>query len=164
MDKVRYCTPEWFSETARLYQENTSLQKELSKLSNRVSFKIKALPAWGITQDILFAVFLKHGQLTRLGFISEAEAQTESEYILTASPQEWKKILRGESKFVTDFMLGKIVLDQGSRVGVLTVAPYSNALVKALTAVELQFQDEMTSEELEEYQHYHEQFRAELAV
>ena len=129
-----------------------------------LSFKIKAEPAWGITRDVLFAFFILHGELTRLGFIREDEAQIESEFILTASPQEWKKILQGDAKFIADFMLGKIVLEQGNRVTVLGVAPYSNAIIKALTAVDLQFPDEMTSEELQEYQRYHEQFRAELDV
>jgi hypothetical protein len=164
MTTVRYCTPEWFSESARLYQANTSLQDELNKLSHKVTFKITAAPDWGITRDILFAFFILHGKLTRLGFIREDEAKIESEFILTASPQEWKKILRGEAKFITDFILGKIVLEQGNRVTMLGVAPYSNAIVKALTAVDLQFPDEMPPDELQEYQGYHQQFRAELDV
>lgn len=164
MNRVRYCTPEWLSEAAKRYQENPNLQNELEKLSHKVSFKIKAEPAWGINQDILFACFINQGQLTRLGLLSEKEALTESEFILSATPHEWKKILRGDAKFITDFVLGKIVLEQGNRVAVLGVAPYSNAIIKALTAIELQFPDEMTADELEQYQAYIVEFRASLGV
>jgi hypothetical protein len=61
-------------------------------------------------------------------------------------------------------MLGKIKLTQGSKVGVLNVAPYSGALVDGLTQHELQFPDEMTPYELEQYRADVRQFRSELGV
>ena len=82
----------------------------------------------------------------------------------TATPQEWKKILRKENKFLTDFMLGKITLEQGTKVGVLGLAPYANSFVDALTQVELRFPDELTAQELEEYRAYVRDFRARLGV
>jgi hypothetical protein len=72
--------------------------------------------------------------------------------------------LRKESKFVTDFMLGKITLEQGSKVGVLGVAPHSNSFVDGLTRSELQFPDEMSPEELADFRAYMSRFRAELGV
>jgi hypothetical protein len=81
-----------------------------------------------------------------------------------ATPQEWKKILRKESKFLTDFMLGKISLDLGSKVGVLGLAPYANTFIEALTQVELQFPDEMEASALAEFRSYVSNFRDRLAV
>ena len=62
--------------------------------------------------------------------------------------EKWKSILRKERKFLTDFMLGRLPLVQGSKVGVLSIAPYANTFVDALTQAELQFPDEMAPEEL----------------
>ena len=61
-------------------------------------------------------------------------------------------------------MLGKITLEQGSKVGILGVAPHSNTFVDALTQKELLFPDEMSPDELEEYRAYMKSFRAELGV
>jgi putative sterol carrier protein len=164
MTTVQYCTPEWFSEVLNLYPQHPSLQADLAKFSYKVSYKVKAEPAWGIQQDIIFAFYVDKGQITKLGFISAQQADAESEFILTATPQEWKKLLRGESKFVTDFVLGKVILDKGSKVTVLGVAPYSTPLIKTLTLVDLQFPDEMTPAELESYTAYQQEFRVHLGV
>jgi len=164
MTTVQYCTPEWFSEVSRLYPDQQNLQDDLAKFSYKVSYKIKAEPAWGIEQDIIFAFYVDKGKITNLGFISHEQAAEESEFILTATPQEWKKLLRGEAKFVTEFVLGKVILDKGSKVTVLGVAPYSTPLIKTLTLVDLQFPDEMTPAELEQYRAYQKEFRQQLGV
>ncbi len=52
---------------------------------------------------------------------------------MAASPQEWKLVLRKEHKFLTDFMLGKIRLEQGSKVGVLGFAPFADTFIDAVT-------------------------------
>jgi hypothetical protein len=148
---VRYCTPEWLQASAEGYRSTPRFRQELRKLTTRTCFLVKAEPAWGIDKDILFAAFVRQGELEKLAFLSADDAKDQAEFILAATPHEWKKILRRESKFVTDFMLGRITLEQGSRVGVLAVAPYSNTLVQVLTQTELQFPDEMTPEELTAY-------------
>ena len=127
-------------------------------------YRVKAEPAWGIDKDIIFSMFIDKGELTRIAFIAEEDALKEAEYVISATPQEWKKILRKQSKFLTDFMLGKIKLDHGSKVGVLGVAPHANTVVDILTQVELQFPDEMSAEELATYRANFEEFRANLGV
>ena len=127
-------------------------------------YRVMAEPAWGIDQDIIFGMFVDKGELTKIAFFSEEDALKEAEYVIAATPQEWKKILRKEKKFVTDFMLGKIKLEHGSKVGVLAVAPHANTVVDLLTQVELQFPDEMSAEELTAYRANFEKFRANLGV
>ncbi len=161
---LQYCTPEWLEEGRRLFQSNPGLKKALEKLSAKTCFRVKAEPKWGIEKDIIFGAFVEKGELTQLSFFSEAEAKKQSDYILAATPQEWKKILRKESKFVTDFMLGKITLEQGSKVAVLGLAPYSGTLVDALTQMPLQFPDEMSADELANYRSCLNKVRTELAV
>jgi hypothetical protein len=53
-------------------------------------------------------------------------------------------------------MLGKVRLESGSKPGLLKITPYANHFIDSLTQFELQFQDEMSPEEVET-------FRAELS-
>jgi hypothetical protein len=164
MSTCLYCTPEWLAETAAHYPQNPTFKERLRKLSIKMAYRIKAEPAWGIEKDIIFCLFFDAGDLTRVEFLSEAQARQEAEYILSATPQEWKRLLRREGKFVTDFMLGRISLEQGSRVGILGVAPHADTVVEALTQVPLQFPDELTAGELEAYRVNMQTFRQQLGV
>ena len=164
MTTVRYCTPEWFEHSAKIYQVTPRFKQEFAKLTVKLAFIIRADPAWGIERDILFCTYVDKGELVRIAFLSEADARLEADFILAATPQEWKRLLRKDTRFVTEFLLGKISLAQGSKVGVLNIAPHANTFIEALTQVELQFPDEMTPEELEEYRDYQRKFRLELNV
>ncbi len=164
MPKFRYCTPEWLEESARIYRSTSHFQAKLKNLSESVCFRVKAEPSWGMEQDILFGAFVEAGKLTRLAFFSEEAAKREANYILSAKPQEWKKILRKETKFLTEFILGKIKLEKGSKVAVLGLAPHAPTLVDALTQVELQFPDEMSPDELAQYKSHLKEVRKNLGV
>jgi len=164
MVKCQYCTPEWLEETARIYRSDPSMEEKLKKISAKVCFRVKAEPAWGIEKDIIFGTFIEAGKLTKIAFFSEEDARRESEYLMAATPQEWKKILRKENKFLADFMLGRIKLEKGNKVTVLGLAPYAPLLVDALTQVQIQFPDEMSGEELTQYRTYMEEFRKNLSV
>lgn len=164
MPVVRYCTPEWLQASAEGYRSNPKLQQALGKLTLSVCYLVRAEPDWGIDQDILFGSVIREGQLEKLDFYSAEDARDQVEFVLAATPQEWKKLLRRENKFVTDFMLGRVALEQGSKVGVLAVAPHSNSLIQMLTQADLQFPDEMTPEELAAYRAHVEAFRREKGV
>ena len=164
MTTCLYCTPEWLAETAAQYPQNPKFKERLQKLSIKMAYRVKAEPAWGIDEDIIFCLFFDAGDLTRIEFLTEEQAAREAEYILSATPQEWKRLLRREGKFVTEFMLGKVSLEQGSRVGILGVAPHADTVVEALTQVTLRFPDELTADELEAYRANMQTFRQELGV
>ena len=146
------------------YEQNQKLKSAMQKLIIKVAFQIYANPELGIDQDILFAASVNRGEIEKLGFISEADAKKEVDFILAASPQQWAKILRKESMFAGDVMLGRIVVEHGSKPGVIKIAPYSTAFVDALTQVDVQYPDEMSPAELEKYRETITQFRAELGV
>ena len=61
-------------------------------------------------------------------------------------------------------MLGKIKLEQGSKVGILKLAPLSDKLVDFMTQHEIQFPDEMSSDELAKYRSHLEEFRSKERV
>ena len=164
MVTCQYCTPQWLEESAKMYRSNPALQEKLKKLSAKMCYRVKADPEWGIDRDIIFGAFFDAGQLMKLAFFNEEDAIKEADYLMAATPQVWKKLLRKERKFVTDFMLGKIKLEHGSKVGVLGVAPHANNVVASLTQLELQFPDELSAEELAKYRSQMEEFRASLGV
>jgi hypothetical protein len=164
MAKIQYCTPEWLEETGRIYAARPEYKEKLKKLSVKVCYRVKAEPTWGIDKDIIFGSFFDQGELTKLAFFAEEDAGKESDYILAATPQEWKRILRKEGKFVGDFLLGKIKLELGSKVGVLGIAPHSGSLVDWLTQVDLQFPDEMSDEERAKYREKLGAFRRQAGV
>ena len=163
MTAYHYCTPEWLAESARIYKSSPKMKDKLKKLSANMAYRIKAEPSWGIDKDVLFSVYIDEGELNKLELVSE-EVANEAEYIMAATPQTWKKILKKQRKFITDFMLGNIKLEKGSKIGVLGVAPHANNIVEAITPVELIFPDELSSEDLEQYRANMEAFRKELGV
>ena len=164
MTTFYYCTPEWLEESARIYRSNPQAKEKLKKLSGKMVYRVKAEPAWGIEKDIFFCLFFEQGELIRLELVSKKEGKREAEFLMGGTPQTWKKILRKESKFITDFMLGKIKLEKGSKIGVLAVAPHANNVVDLLTSVELVFPDELSIDEFEQYKTNMTSFRKELGV
>jgi len=163
MDYI-YCTPEWLEESARVYRASPRYQEALKRISTRIFYRITADSGWGIDPDIIFGADVTKGELNDLRFYSEQEAKEKAEFIMAASPQEWKLILTKDHKFLTDFMLGKIKLEQGSKVGVLGLAPYADTFIDAVTQVKLVFQDDLNPQQLNEYKEYASQFRSRLGV
>jgi len=159
-----YCTPEWLEESARLYRATPRFQEAFKKLTIRIFYRITTEPEWGIGSDFIFGALVTKGVLDDLRFFSEAEAREKADYIMAATPQEWKLILRKDHKFLTDFMLGKVRLELGSKVGVLGVAPYADTFIDAVTQVNLKFQDELTPQQLAEYRQYATEFRPRLGI
>lgn len=164
MARIPYCTPEWLEAFAQAYRANPKYENNLKKLTTSVYFRVLAEPSWGIDEDIIFGAAIEAGRLLKTEFISAGNAEKVATFILSATPSEWKSILTKKTKFVTDFMLGKIKLDHGSKLGVLSIAPHSNTLVDALTQVELQFPDDMTPDEVEKYRANMKEFRSEQGV
>lgn len=159
-----YCTPEWLEESAKVYQANPRLQEALKRLVTSVFFRITAKPEWGIDSDFIFGAFVNKGALSGLRFYNEEEAKEKAEFILSATPEQWKMLLRKEHKFITDFMLGRIKLEKGSIPGVVGIAPYSDTFIDALTQVKLIFQDELTPQQLSDYREYASMFRRRLGI
>ena len=149
---IRYCSPEWLEESARLYRATDRFESALKKITTKIFYRIAAEPSWGIQDDMMFGAVVEEGKLIELSFYSEADAQKIADFVLAARPQVWKGILRKDKKFISEFMLGKVTLESGSKTGLLKITPYANHFVDALTQFELQFQDEMSSEEVETYQ------------
>jgi len=161
---IRYCTPEWLEESAKLYRATDRFENALKKVTAKIFYRITAEPAWGIEKDIIFGTVVEAGKLLEISFYSEAEAQKRADFILATTPQIWKGILRKDKKFISEFMLGRVTQEAGSKTALLKITPYANHLVDALTQFELQFPDEMSAEELEAYRADLSRFRESAGV
>lgn len=159
-----YCTPQWLEESSKIYRSTPRFEQALKKVSTNIFYRVSAEPAWGLEADLIFGASVTAGVLNELRFFSEVETKEKAEFIMSATPQEWKLILRKEHKFLTDFMLGRIGLEFGNKVGVLKLAPHADTFIDALTQVNLQFQDELGPQQVEEYRAYVADFRRRLGV
>jgi hypothetical protein len=147
----QFCTPGWLKESARIYKAKPDAKNKLKNLTAKICFHVKSDPGWGISEDIIFGAFFDRGELKALKIFTEGEAFQAAEYLMTATPETWKRILRKEREFVTDFMLDKIKLELGTKVGMLGLALYVSDILDCLTQVDLQFPDEMSADELTTY-------------
>lgn len=161
---IRYCSPEWLEESAKLYHATDHFENALKKVTTKIFYRIKAEPAWGIEKDIIFGAEVDTGKLLELSFFSEEESQNRADFILSATPQVWKGILRKDKKFISEFMLGKVTLESGSKPGLLKITPYANHFVDALTQFPLQFSDEMSDDDLDAFRSDLSRFREKAGV
>jgi len=167
MTVYAYCTPEWLEESAKRYAAEPRFEKDFAGITPKVTkyiFRVKAEPAWGIEEDLLFGAVVEHGKLLKLNFYNEEEAKQDVDFILAATPQEWKRLLRKETKFIGVVMLKKVVVEHGDFAGLLKIAPHGDTFVDALTQVTLQFPDEMSADELTQYKAHVKGFRERLGV
>jgi len=160
-----YCTPEWLEDGKEAYLANPAAMEKLKKLTADMAYRVKAEPSWGINKDVYFCAFFNEGKLNKLELISKEEAG-KAQYLMAATPKVWKSVLTKKSKFLTDFMLGKIKLENGSKVGVLSVAPHATNILDALVpaCMTLIFPDELSADDLEQYRDNMVAFRKELGV
>ncbi|MDB4442226.1 hypothetical protein N9219_02275 [bacterium] len=159
MTAHQFCTSEWLKESARIFKGKPEAKDKLKRLTAKICYRVKSDPDWCIREDIIFCSFFEKGELRTLNFFTEDEAFQAAEYLMTATPRTWKKILRKKRDFVTDFILGKISLELGTKVSMLELALNANNILDCLTQVDLQFPDEMSADELTKYRSKMEIFR-----
>jgi putative sterol carrier protein len=94
----------------------------------------------------------------------EEDADKKSDFILTATPSVWKKMIKKEVGFVSAFMTNKIRLDKGSPPKIVALAPKSGAVVGAFNKIDTEWPDEMSPQRLQEYKAEVAQFRQRLKV
>jgi len=164
MQTIIYPSPDWLTASADIYRSTPKFEGSLKKITTRIYMRIKSEPVWGIEGDMIFGAIVENGALLDMGFLPEAEAKARAEFILGATPQEWKKILTKQGKFITEFMLGKIQLEQGNKVALLKIIPHADTFVESLTQVQLRFPDELSEEELDSFRRDLGQYRLEKGI
>ena len=157
-----YPQPEWVDDSVALYDEG--FEKKLASLSGKFAYQISAEPDWGIETDTYISMVLEAGKLIEFKSCSRDYAFETADFVLSATPPAWKRILTKKDKFVGAFMGGRVKLEKGDTVGALALGPHANTLVDVLTQVELTFPDDLNPEELEAFKTEFAQKRTERGI
>ena len=163
---IPYASPEWVAAVGKNYKANPDNQNKTFKgMTIFLTFRILADPKSGIAKDIYFCSNLANGALQDdSALISKEDAEKKSDFILSATPQIWKKLIRKEQGFVSSFMTGKIKLDKGLAPRIIALASKSGALIESFYKVDTEWPDEMSPQRLEEYKAQVKEFRGRLKI
>ena len=163
---IPYATPEWVAEVGKNYRANPDNQNKFFKgMTIFLSFRILADPKFGIDKDIYFCSDVVNGALQDdSALLSKEDAENKSDFILSAPPEMWKKLIKKEQGFVSSFMSGKIKLDKGSKARVIGLASKSGPLIENFYRIDTEWPDEMSPQRLEEYKALVKGFREKLKV
>ncbi len=163
---IPYATPEWLAEVAKNYQANPDNQNKTFKdMTIFLTFRILADTKFGIDKDIYFCNYLINGALqAESGLLSKEEAERKSDFILSASPEIWKRLIQKQQGFIALVMTAKIKLDKGLAPKLLSLAPKSGPLIEVFNKVDTEWPDEMSPQRLEEYKAQVAIFRERLKV
>jgi putative sterol carrier protein len=161
-----YATPEWVEAMGKNYNADPDNQNKVFKgMTIFLTFRVEADPQFGIDRDIYFATHLVNGVYQPDStLLSKEDAEKKSDFILTASPSVWKKMIKKEVGFVSAFMTNKIKLDKGSPPKVIALAPKSGAVVGAFNKIDTEWPDDMSPQRLQEYKVMVAEFRRRLKV
>lgn len=163
---IPYATPEWVEAMAKNYVDDPSNQNKTFKgLSLFIAFRILADTGFGLDQDVYFGAHLQNGILQDDStLMSKEDAEAKADFILSATPSIWKRLISKHDGFVSLFMTGKIKLDKGQPTKIISLAPKSPALVECFYKVDTEWPDEMSPQRLEEYRAMVKEFRQKLGV
>ena len=163
---VPYATPEWVEAMAGVYRADPENETKTFKgMSLFLVFRIFADPEYGLERDIYFGTHLDDGVLQDDSVImSKKDAEEKADFILGATPETWKKVIKKQQGFVSAFMSGKIKLDKGSAPKIISLAPKAPAVVDCFHQVDTEWPDEMSPERLEEYKALVREFTTRLGV
>jgi len=161
-----YATPEWLEAVGKNYKANPDNQNKTFKGMNIfLSFRVLADPKLGIDKDIYFSLHLEDGALQDDSvLLSKGDAEEKSDFVLGATPQAWKKVIRKQQGFVSAFMTNKIKLDKGLAPRILSLASKSAAVIEPFYKVDTEWPDDMSPQRLEQYKAQVKEFRERLKV
>jgi len=161
-----YTTPEWLEAVGKNYRANPENQNKTFKGMNIfLCFRVLEDSKLGIDKDVYFSLHLKDGALQDDSvLLSKSDAEEKSDFILSATPQAWKKVIRKEQGFVSAFMTGKIKLDKGLAPRILSLASKSGAVIEPFYKVDTEWPDDMSPQRLEQYRAQLKDIREKLKI
>jgi putative sterol carrier protein len=159
-------SPEWVAEVGKNHKANPDNQNNTFKgMTIFLTFRILADPKFGIDKDIYFCNHLVNGALQdESTLLSKEDAEKKSDFILSAPPEMWKKLIKKEQGSVSSLMTGKIKLDKWSTTRITSLASKSGALIETFYKVDTEWPNEMSPQRLEAYKALVKRFREKLKV
>lgn len=163
---IAYATPEWVAAMGENYRANPENATKIFKgMTIFLIFRIQADPKFGLDEDIDFGTHIEDGALQDDStLMSKEDSEKKADFILTATPSVWKRVIQKEEGFVAAFMTGKIKLDKGEAPKIISLASKSPAVIDAFNKVETEWPDDMSPQRLEEYKAQVKEFRERLGI
>jgi putative sterol carrier protein len=163
---IPYATPEWVEDMGRNYRADPDNEGKVFKgMTIFLAFRIQADPKFGLDRGIDFGTHIVDGVLQDDStLMSREDSEQKADFIVTAPPSVWKKVIKKEEGFVSAFMTGKITLDKGEAAKIIALAAKSPAVVECFYKTDTGWPDEMSPERLEEYKAQVKEFRERLGV
>lgn len=160
-----YVTPEWLVQAGNNYRANPENEKTFKGMNIFLTFRVTEDAKFGLHKDIFFAMHLENGVLQPdSALLSKADAFARSDFVVSATPEVWKAVIRKQKGFIAAFMTGKIKLDKGNPTRMVSLASKSSAVVEAFNKIDTEWPDEMSPQRLSEYEAYVSEFRQKLGV
>jgi putative sterol carrier protein len=161
-----YVGPEWVAQAGMNYSANPdNANKTFKGMNIFLTFRVLADPSFGLEEDVYFAMHLENGVLQADStLLSKDDAFARSDFVVSATPEVWKGVIKKQKGFVSAFMTAKIKLDKGSATRMVSLASKSSAVVDAFYRIDTEWPDEMSPQRLQEYKDRVAEFRRKLGV
>jgi putative sterol carrier protein len=163
---IPYPSPEWVAQMGENYKANPENQNKIFKgMTIFLTFRVEADPKFALDKDIYFSTHLINAVIQDDStLISKEDAEKKSDFILGATPSQWKKIIKRQDGFLSSFMTGKIRLNKGDAPKVIGLASKSPAVVDLFNRIPTEWPDEMSPQRFEAYESEVREFRDRLKV
>lgn len=163
---IPYPSPEWVAAMGENYKANPQNQNKIFKgMTIFLTFRVEADPKFALDKDIYFSTHLVNAVVQDdSALISKEEAEKKSDFILGATPSQWKKVIKKQDGFLSSFMTGKIRLNKGEAPKVIALASKSPAVVDLFNKIPTEWPDEMSPQRFEAYKSEVKEFRNRLQV
>jgi putative sterol carrier protein len=163
---IPYPSPEWVAAMGENYKANPQNQNKIFKgMTIFLTFRVEADPKFALDRDIYFSTHLVNAVVQDDStLISKEEAEKKSDFILGATPSQWKKVIKKQEGFLSSFMTGKIRLNKGEASKVIALASKSPAVVDLFHKIQTEWPDEMSPQRFESYKSEVREFRNRLKV
>ncbi|MBM4445063.1 MAG: hypothetical protein FJ020_07155 [Chloroflexi bacterium] len=161
-----YVMPEWVDQAGKNYTANPdNAQKTFRGMNIFLTFRVLADPKFGLHNDIYFAMHLENGVLQPDStLVSKADALAKSDFVVSATPDVWKGVIKKQKGFISAFMTAKIKLDKGNPTRMVSLASKSSAVVEAFNNIDTEWPDEMSPQRLHDYESRLAEVRQKLGV
>jgi len=163
---IPYPSPEWVAAMGENYKANPDNQNKIFKgMTIFLTFRVEADPKFALDKDIYFSTHLVNAVLQDDStLISKEDAEKKSDFVLSATPSQWKKVIKKQDGFLSSFMTGKIRLNKGEAPKVIALASKSPAVVDLFNKIPTEWPDEMSPQRFEMYKSQVTEFRKQLKV
>ncbi len=106
-----------------------------------VAMVVKAEPSLGIDQDMAMWLDVHEGRCRDCKLLPASQAEIEAPFVVVASYEQWKQVIRKEIDPTKALMQGKLKLTKGHMPTMVKYVNASKQLVESTTRVSTKFRE-----------------------